>query len=156
MRAIGVSENVTKRMLDLEKKKKAEQFRTATVEGALVFLEINLNNDEVSISDKVFKRCQNIDKKFTIQQAVEKLGIQYVHSDDYAKVIKFFDVPRLRKKYQRGITESYGEFRIIDETDQYLWSAFVINLVKDEDTGHIIGYFTAKNVDERKRYELFS
>ncbi|MGE4215034.1 MAG: transporter substrate-binding domain-containing protein [Anaerotignaceae bacterium] len=37
LRAVGVAENVTKRMMDLEKKKKSEQFRAATVEGSIAF-----------------------------------------------------------------------------------------------------------------------
>jgi|GEM_PF-2598629 diguanylate cyclase (GGDEF) domain len=153
-RAVGVAENVTKRMMDLEKKKRAEQFRTATVEGAMVFFEMDLDDDEVLITDRSLDEYKDEEGKLTITNVVKKLGEKTVFAEDYPKVIKFFDVSMLRKNYDDGITESYAEFRVDNKIGGYIWSAFVINLVKDEDTGHIMGYFRAKDVDERKKYEL--
>lgn len=154
LRAVGVAENVTKRMMDLEKKKKAEQFRAATVEGSIAFFEMDLDDEEVLLCDKTFEPYKNSFGKLKISEAVEKIGGKYVHSSDFSKMASFFDVSLLRKKYEKGITEAYGEIRIKSRTHGNIWCAFVINLVKDEDSGHIIGYFTAKNVDERKKYEL--
>ena len=154
LRAVGVAENVTKRMMDLEKKKKAEQFRAATVEGSIAFLELDLNDEEVLFCDKTFEPYKNSLGKLKISEAVEKIGRNYVHSEDFNKMESFFDVSVLRNKYEKGITETYREIRVKSNTHGNIWCNFVINLVKDEDSGHIIGYFTAKNVDERKKYEL--
>lgn len=154
LRAVGVAENVTKRMMDLEKKKKAEQFRAATVEGSIAFLELDLDDEEVLFCDKTFEPYKNSYGKLKISEAVEKIGRKYVHSADFNKMARFFNVSVLRKKYEKGITETYREIRVKSRTHGNIWCAFVINLVKDEDSGHIIGYFTAKNVDERKKYEL--
>ncbi|MDD3570649.1 MAG: diguanylate cyclase [Lachnospiraceae bacterium] len=154
LRAVGVAENVTQRMMDLEKKKKAEQFRAATVEGSIAFLEIDLDEEEVLFCDKTFEPYKNSYGNLKISDAVEKIGRKYVHSADFSKMARFFDVSMLRKKYEKGITEAYREIRIKSRTHGNIWCAFVINLVRDEDSGHIIGYFTAKNVDERKKYEL--
>ncbi|MEA5082612.1 MAG: diguanylate cyclase [Lachnospiraceae bacterium] len=153
-RAVGVAENVTERMMDLEKKKKAEQFRAATVEGSIAFFEIDLDEEEVLFCDKTFEPYKNSLGKLKISEAVEKIGRKYVHTADFSKMVKFFDVSMLRKKYEKGITETYREIRVKSKTHGNIWCNFVINLVKDEDSGHIIGYFTAKNVDERKKYEL--
>lgn len=154
LRIIGVAENITQEKRIENRFYMEQQYRTAMLSEALGVLSVNVTKNKV-ISLVVGEReliSKADDVSFKIGIFADN-GIN-INPEDLEKTKDIYKVKNLTEAFENGRRELSMSLRCKTHTDEYRWINSTANLLADPDTGDILCFLYAKDIDEQKKMEF--
>ncbi len=155
LRCIGVIEDITKQKEMELKYAQEEQYRSAMLSEALFTYEINLSKNQITKGSKKWNKhlgfivCSNYEK------LTETLCKQTVSPDDCKKFMDTFSIENLMLAYRQQISELNLEYEMYSDNGNIIWVSCTMHLLQDPFSSDLKGFLYIKNIDKRKKQELF-
>lgn len=154
VRIIGVAENITQQKRIENRFYMEQQYRTAMLSEALGVLSINVTKNKVIslvIGEReIISKADNIN--FTIEIFADN-GIN-IYPEDLEKTKDIYKPKNLTEAFENGRRELSMPLRCRIHQDEYRWINSTANLLTDPDTGDILCFIYAKDINEQKKMEF--
>lgn len=154
VRIIGVAENITQEKRIENRFYMEQQYRTAMLSEVIGVLSVNITKNKIIsliIGEReLITRSDNLD--FEIEVFAQR-GL-YIYPDDLEMTKEIYKVENLIESFENGRRELSMSLRIRGDVDNYRWINSTANLLTDQDTGDILCFLYAKDIDEQKKIEF--
>lgn len=154
VRIIGVAENITQEKRIENRFYMEQQYRTAMLSEALGVLSVNVTKNKVN--SFVVGERELISKadsaNFNIEIFADN-GIN-IYPEDLEKTKEIYKAKNLIEAFESGRRELSMSLRYRTQDDEYRWINSTANLLTDPDTGDILCFLYAKDIDEQKKMEF--
>lgn len=130
-----------------------QQYRNAATKDALKTYEVNFTKDIVinGLEEKE-KQFNNISHCYS--ELLLSLSHYLIYSEDNEKFINFCMPSNILKQFDSGESEVSIDYRRLLDNDGYKWVKATANLVKEHESGDIIGFISIRDIDKEKKYQL--
>lgn len=154
LRVIGVVENITQEKCIENRFYMEQQYRTAMLSEALGVLSINVTKNKV-ISLVIGER-ELISKadNLNVDTAIFGHNGINIYPEDLEKAKEIYKAKNLTEAFENGRRELSMSLRCKTDADEYRWINSTANLLTDPDTGDILCFIYAKDIDEQKKMEF--
>ncbi|MGE4215005.1 MAG: transporter substrate-binding domain-containing protein [Anaerotignaceae bacterium] len=154
LRIIGVAENITQEKRIENRFYMEQQYRTAMLSEALGVLSVNVTKSKV-ISLVIGER-ELISKadNLTFDIGIFAANGLYIYPDDLEKTKEIYKGKNLTEAFESGRRELSMSLRCRTDANEYRWINSTANLLTDPDTGDILCFIYAKDIDEQKKIEF--
>ncbi|MDD3569723.1 MAG: transporter substrate-binding domain-containing protein [Lachnospiraceae bacterium] len=154
LRIIGVAENITQEKRIENRFYMEQQYRTAMLSEALGVLSINVTKNKVISfvvgEREIISKADNV--SFNIGIFADN-GID-IDPEDLEKTKEIYKVKNLTEAFENGRRELSMSLRCKTHSDEYSWINSTANLLADPDTGDILCFIYAKDINEQKKIEF--
>ena len=154
LRIIGVAENITQEKRIENRFYMEQQYRTAMLSEALGVLSINVTKNKVIslvIGEReLITKADNLNFDIGI---FAKNGLD-IFPDDLEMTKDIYKTKNLIESFENGRRELSMSLRLKRGHDEYRWINSTANLLTDPDTGDILCFLYAKDIDEQKKIEF--
>lgn len=154
LRIIGVAENITQEKRIENRFYMEQQYRTAMLSEALGVLSVNVTKSKVNSlvvgERELISKADNAD--FTIEIFANN-GIN-IYPEDLEKTKEIYKAKNLTEAFENGRRELSMSLRYRTKGDEYMWINSTANLLTDPDTGDILCFLYAKDINEQKKMEF--
>jgi diguanylate cyclase (GGDEF) domain len=154
LRIIGVVENITQEKCIENSFFMEQQCRTAMLSEALAVVSVNITKNKI-ISLMIGER-EIISKADNVTMDLDVFAAHdiEIYSEDLEKVKDVYNANKLIDAFQNGRLEFSTPLRCRIECEEYRWINSTANLFIEPDTGDIIFFLYAKDIDEQKKMEF--
>lgn len=135
-------------MRDAESERRKEKtLRRGLTTGIISYLEADLDDDLVlHCSDsKILREFMDLPFSDYMQQIIS----HYVHPDYQENAITQLNATNIRQLFERNITENTVNFFVRLPEHGILWYECHVHAIQNEENGHLMGYYTLRNITDK-------
>lgn len=151
VRAIGISEDVTKERETELAYAKGEQYRAAMLADAVIYYEIDLTQNRIETDHSFKNRHSGITGYGLLLETVASVD---VHPEDRKAYLNLFNRENVLRQFEMGKCEFTMEHRRMTPKGSYVWMQSTMHLLRDSLTGDIKGFIYVKDIDKQKQDKI--
>lgn len=156
VRAVGITEDITLQHEVEMAYMKEEQYRFAMLSGAVADIEINITKDKLECGRGSWFQEKNVEQCCSFEWFLNHKMKQQIYPEDREKFFHALNREQLIFSYENGIREIQCEHRQFKNNQgDIIWMVIIVHLLKDPISGDLKGIGYLKNIDKRKKEELW-
>lgn len=139
-------------MRDVEQERRKEKtLRRGLITGTVAYLEADLDEDLVlHCSDsKILREFSNLPFSDYVKRIIER----YVHPDYQENALLQLSAANVRLLFRRNISENTANFFVRLPEHGILWYECSTHAMQNEENGHLMVYYTLRNITEKASEE---
>lgn len=153
-RAVILGEDITDMMEQKERYQHELLYRDSISQALIASYQVNLTRDEVENSRSIEGGQWENEGYQTYEQLIRKEGTRTTGDEERRKLMDALAYGRLLKQFTEGESTVTYEYQRIDYEGRVIWVRTTVNMVREPDSGDIIGFIYIRDIDQRKKREL--
>lgn len=130
--------------------KKETKLRNIAMSDAIGFYEIDVMQDRIT---KDIER--NEEMNYVYSELLERFLQKGVVKEEKEKVLEYCSIESMQTSYMQGVYDFSVEYQRLREDGSAYWAVNEIHLEKDADTGKLLAFMTVRDIDTKKKRELY-